>query len=143
MKTASFLATKLDEKMLIANGVRIFPPATLDEDLPSKQGRDVYRELGGRLLLRYILPKQVGLFTNGSVERHFVCPTPYPPEDTVWMLALPKPEEIRRHIMILKPDCIDVICGPRWVDFGVGIEYILPEGFKKEALVKTWEFEIA
>lgn len=142
MKTASLLATKLDEKMLLSNGVYIYPSTTPDVELPSKKGGEIHRELGGRLLLRYILPHQAGLFCDGSEERHFVCPTPYPPSDTVWALALPKPEGERRHVMVLKPEHIEVICGPRWVDYGVGIEYILPKGFKKEALAMHWEVEI-
>jgi hypothetical protein len=44
--------------------------------------------------------------------------------------------------MLLKPEEIADISGPRWVRFGGGIEYYLPTGFPAVALAFPWELEV-
>jgi len=143
MASASQLATSLDEEMLLAWGVSIAPSTTPDSKLPSKLGRRVAAEIGGRLLLRYLLASQVGIHTSGSKDRHFVTLTPYAPSETVRCLALPSPKLKREFVLLLKPEEIPRILGPRWIRYGIGIEYILPDGFPLSALAFPWEVEIA
>jgi hypothetical protein len=143
MDTAAWLATVLDQELLESvRGASIAPRNTEDHRLPVRPGRDVAQELGGRYLLRYVLPDQVGQFTDGSGNPHHVTPTPYAPRDTVAYLALPRPAAPRLYVMLLDPGRIPVIMGPRWIRLGKGIEYILPSGFPKEALVFGWEVEV-
>jgi hypothetical protein len=110
--------------------------------LLERTGAQVATELSGRYLLRYLLPHQVGQYAAGSGDQHWVTPTPYAPEETVSWLALPAPRDPRTYVMVLHPAQIPVICGPRWVRFGGGIEYYLPNGFPPAALAFSWELEV-
>ncbi len=142
MGICSSLATVLDEDMVFAlstKSIKIYPSSTPDKDLDPKTGQEVSNELGKRYLLRYLLPSQVGLFRNGSDKRHCVTPTPYAPEETISWLALPSPTLPRTYVLVLAPDRIDSILGPRWIRLGKGIEYILPGGFRSDALALPWE----
>ena len=141
--SAANLATTLDREMLSRRRVDIAPGATPDEDLPRKSGPVVSFELGGRFLLRYVSALQLGSYLDGSSSKHWVCPTPYSPADVVSQLALPDPGTPRTHVMLMNPARLDVIQGPRYVRGGAGIEYILPEGFTKAALVLTWEVVVS
>ncbi len=125
-----------------ARGVPIAPRTIPDSRLPTRPGPDVAKELGGRYLLRYLLPHQVGDFRFGSDKRHYATPTPYAPEETVSWLYLPSPAQARCFVMLLDPSRILEIQGPRWVRLGKGIEYVLPKGFKREAIVGGWELEV-
>lgn len=139
MGSASWLATALDQEMLeVAHGVQIAPRTTPTQNLAPKNGQRVSNELGGRYLLRYMLPHQVRSFTDGSEDQHFVTPTSYAPEETVSWLALPRPAQPRLFVMLLDPRAIPVILGPRWIRLGKGIEYVLPNGFPKNSLVWPW-----
>ena len=109
--------------MLAAHGVAIGASAVATSALPQKTGRQVARELGDRYLMRYLLPHQVGQFVGGSSGPHWVTPTAYAPEETISWLALPAPRDPRPYVMLLKPEEIVDIWGPRWVRFGGGIEY--------------------
>ena len=142
MATSSHLATQLDHEMLSAHSVVIAPSSTPDSGLARKTGRQVARELGGRYLLRYLLPHQVGRYAGGSTAPHWVTPTAYAPEETISWLALPAPRDPRPYVMSLKPEEIADISGPRWVRFGGGIEYHLPTGFPAGALAFPWELEV-
>jgi hypothetical protein len=133
----------LDQEMLeIVRRVRIARRVTPDANLPVKRGQVVAHELAGRYLLRYMLPHQVGQIREGSPARHFVTPTPYSADDVVAWLYLPKPTGRREFVLLLDPGKIAVIQGPRWVRLGNGIEYILPEGFQREAIVAGWELNM-
>lgn len=126
----------------------IAPSRKPNEELPGASKGPVFNPsvLDNRYLLRYVLPSQLGEFTNGSNARHWLTPTAISPEDTVSWLALPAPKEPRTHAMVLDP--LDVlesgrrILGPRWVRLGNGIEYLLPDGFGKSSLVEKWEIEV-
>ena len=141
--TCSRLATTLDEVRLA--GVPVLPVSfdTPDEDLPRWRGTEVAKHLGGRLLLRYLAPAQVGEFTGGSRKLHYVTPTPYTPTEAIGWLALPAPSVPREYALVLKPEAIDEILGPRVVRWGGGIEYLLPNGFRQSALHFGWEVRIS
>jgi len=126
----------------VVRRVRIADSVTPDDFLPMRLGREIALELGGRYLLRYMLSHQVGQYALGSQDRHFVTPTAYSPEDAVSWLYLPKPSEKRPFVMLLNPAKIPYVRGPRWVRLGNGIEYILPRGFPREAVVAGWELEV-
>jgi hypothetical protein len=136
------LATQLDHEMLSAHGVAIAATAVPTPALARKTGRQVAGELGHRYLLRYLLPHQVGGYVGGSSEPHWVTPTPYAPEETISWLALPALRDPRPYVMLLKLGEIVDIWGPRWVRFGGGIEYFLPQGFPAAALAFPWDLEV-
>jgi len=143
--TSSWLVTLLDQEMLEAiRGVTIYHRLTPDAQLPQKNGQQVTDELGGRYLLRYLLPHQVGLFTTGSTHRQYVTPTAYAPGETIYWLALPAPRQPRTYVLVLDPRKMPntEILGPRWVRLGTGIEYILPGGFPSGAVVGGWEIRV-
>ncbi len=116
-------------------------------ELLRKTGRQVAEEIGGRYLLRYVLPEQVGRFASGSDIQHYVTPTPYAPEETISYLALPVPRQPRTHVLVLDPARIEYICGPQRIAGAPGIQYILPVGFSQDAIVGAgagahWELEV-
>ncbi len=139
---AGWLATMLDQEMIEYGGGRIEHRLVADAKLPPRSGADVARELGDRYLLRYMLRSQVGEFVGGSRAKHNVTPTPLAPDELASFLALPRPGELRTHVIALRPAAIPEIRGPRWVRLGKGIEYVLPHGFPKDALVVEWEIEV-
>jgi hypothetical protein len=139
------LATNLDRQMLEVRGIVIEPTVTPDAEVPLKSGTEIFEELGGRFLLRYLLPGQGDTSAKLSEIQsryQWVTPTPYSPGETIAMLALPAPERPREYVLILDPREIEDIQGPRYVKFGGGIEYILPKGFPREALVLPWPVEV-
>ena len=147
MGTSGWLATVLDAEMIEGrSGLNaIASRLTPEHRLNSRTGIEVWHEIGGRFLLRYLLPEQVGQFRQGTTEKQYVTPTPFSPEETVRYLALPRPAESRPFALVLEPRRIDEIRGPRWVRAGRGIEYILPRGFSPHAVVtpgSTWEMQV-
>jgi len=137
------LATTLDQEMIEAYGV-VASARTPDHALPRRPGSAVAAELGNRLLLRYLVPTQLGSFTSGSVGRqHWVTPTPYTPQDAATWLALPNALNLRTFVMLLDPSLIPHIDGPRWVRFGHGIEYLLANGFPAPALIYPPELPVS
>jgi hypothetical protein len=142
MGKAGLLATNLDRHMLEERGTMIIAGTTPDDVVPSKEGEEVFEELGGRFLLRYLLPGQKDVFLKDIHNKQWVTPTPYSPEETIAMLALPAPEQPREYVLILDPRKIEEVQGPRQVLFGNGIEYILPNGYPQAALVLPWPLEV-
>ena len=102
--------------------------------LPDKTGQQVAGELAGRYLLRYLLFEQIHEFINGSDDAHWVTPTPIAPSHASKVLALFQPQRQRKYVMLLRPELIPTIRGPRWIPMGHGIEYYLPHGFPRAAL---------
>jgi hypothetical protein len=132
MPVCSQLATQLDEEM---PGPAVISPAhTPISALPLKTGLDVSKELGGRYLLRYLLPHQVTLFSAGATALQYATPTPYSSTETLHWLALPGTLP-RDYVLLLDPSLIPWIRGPRRVRLAYGIEYILPGGFPRSAIV--------
>ena len=113
-----------------------------DSSLTAKDGGAVAKELGGRLLIRYMLWDQVAQFTGGSTVAHWVTPTPLSIGDLSRTLALPAPRRRRKWAMLLDPREIPEVLGPRWVRWGHGIEYVLPTGFPAAAIASRWEIEV-
>lgn len=127
----------------VVRGVPIAPRGVpINHATLRKNGQQVANELGKRYLLRYLLPDQVGLYANGSERGHWVTPTPYSPEETISWLALPRPTQPRSFVMLLDSSKIAMIYGPRWCRLGKGIEYLLPQGFSREAIVFPWPIEV-
>jgi len=137
--SAGLLATRLDQKMIEQN-CQISPASVPNDKLPIKSGITVSQELCGRYLVRYLLARDEGRFQRGSNERHWVTPTPYSSEDAIMHLALRRTKKERRSTLLLDPVFIPEILGPRWVEWGDGIEYILPHGFPARAVV--WEIKL-
>lgn len=101
----------------------------------ARPGVKIAEELAGRKLLRYILPSQVGTFSGGSTQPCYTTPTAYSPEQTLTYLVLPNSIVPRTHVLLLDPTAISLIIGPIWVSDVGGIQYILPLGFPREAIV--------
>jgi hypothetical protein len=137
------LAKTLDQLALETRGVVIAPAMTPDSALPVRRGSDVAVELGGRLLVRYMLRRQLGSFAGGSVSKHYVTPTPLSSDGLGSFLALPSVTERREFVMLIDPKAVPEVLGPRWVLAGEGIEYLLPNGFPPHALALPWEIEVA
>jgi hypothetical protein len=143
------LATLLDMLQLRRQGVLIHPPADVAAVSPPRRpGAEVARELGGRMLVRYLTPAQQGRFLAGTTEQTFVTPTAYSPEEAITYLVLPAPTVPRTLALVLDPTRIEWIIGPMWAADGRGIQYILPEGFPREAIIvpgapgMSWEVSV-
>ena len=136
------LATRLDIEMLIANQVQIYSASVPDQELPRKSGADVFRELNGRMPLRYIRREDAARYLRGDSNRQCLTPTAYCPDDAISFLNLPDPTTIRTHFLLFQTGKIPEILGPRYVAWGQGIEYILPEGFSSDALANPWPIQI-
>ena len=103
--------------------------------LPRKTGRQVFDELGGRLLVKYLTRRQVGRFRGGASGTHWLTPTAYSPSEACVMLLTPAPDEPREYALLLDPRRIEFIYGPQRVA-GIGsIQYILTDGFPPDAIV--------
>lgn len=125
----------LDQEQIEATGA-IAPRTQPVEAMPDRTGADVATEIGGRFLVRYLVDSQLNEFVDGSVDRHhWVTPTAIAPEVAVPWLALFAPRLVRQHVLVLDPAKIDVVRGPAWIRGGQGIEYYLPGGFPKDAVI--------
>ncbi len=143
MAHCSRLATVLDQEMIeVTRQVRICSRITRDEDLPRKTGQDVALELGCRYLLRYVMSHQVGEFTGGSAVKHWVTPTPVCTGGDGSVAVSPQPRRQPVACNAAGPGKDPVDTGPPLGRLGDGIEYILPDGFPREAVVGGWEMEV-
>jgi hypothetical protein len=133
--TSALLATWLDHERLTRRGVHIAPAGLTIEQLPLRTGREVFSELGGGLLVKYILSDDIGRFRNGHPGRHWLTPTAYSPTEAVVWLALPSPNRPRGYALLLDPREIPVIYGPQWVAQPGGIQYVILNGFPRSAIV--------
>jgi hypothetical protein len=84
------------------------------------------------------MESQLESVTQGTGDRTWVTPTPYSSGECGSWLNLPQPHKPRDYVMFLDATKIPVIQGPRKVAGGMGIEYLLPDGFPKEAIVFGW-----
>jgi hypothetical protein len=147
--TSGFLATRLDALMLEHRAVHPERPGLDVELLPLKSGREVFNELGGRCLIRYLADHQVGRFVNGDSGRHYTSPTIYPAAELNRWLLLPTPRDRRSYVLVLDPRQVPAIRGPQWVAGPGGIQYVLPNGFPWSAIGvpgasdAAWELELA
>jgi hypothetical protein len=134
MGTSSWMATTLDIEMLAGQAV-ISPPNTPENALPVRPGPVIATEIGDRFLVRYLRQHQIGWFEDGSPKKQWVTLTAYAPEEAVPWLALSPGLPIPTHALMLDPRQIGAIAGPRYIRLGQGVEYVLPQGFPKAALV--------
>ena len=141
MGSSAWLATMLDEQMLEK---RVQVPTVPLEHLPRRSGAEVAKELGGRWLLRYVPSAQVHEPRSGRYGvATFVTPTPYATSELAHWLDLPQPELPRNYVVRLDPSQVPVIVGPQYVGAGMGIQYVLPEGYGPEAVVHPgWAHEV-
>jgi hypothetical protein len=161
--TCSRLATVLDVSMFLRNGVkRIYPPGTSLYSMIAAEPSGVLNLpelLGGRYLLRYLRAAVVGRVMTGTSDATYVTSTPYTPEESIAWLALPFTLQPRTHVVLLDPAQVTRplpdgsprrVFGPRWVQFGSGLEYILESGYPDTAIVSVsadpgkyvWELEV-
>ena len=126
----------LDYEMLAASGTRVLDALREREDednLPRRSGAAVAGELVGRYLLRYVATdNERVLATRGKV---YLTPTPYSSDEAREWLGVPAPSRSRLWVVILRPAAIPWLQGPLWVFGGGGIQYILPDGYPREAVV--------
>jgi hypothetical protein len=141
MTSSAWLATQQDEYML---GKKIMHHAIAADNLPVKTGVDVFNELGGRQLLRYVDVYSVHEPRGGRVgQPTWVTPTPLSADEVDHYLDLPAPEKSRTHVVRLDPRLIPAIAGPQWVGLGMGIQYLLPYGYSTDAvLFPGWAHEV-
>ncbi len=147
LSVCTALATLLDLEMLqLRASAVIYSEKTPDAAMPLRPGTEVAAELGGRCVLRYLLHKDV-LRSSGATTpvlgsrlmRAYVTPTPYSPSEVIHALALPFSSEWRSHVILLRPEFIPWMQGPRRVENGSGLEYILPNGYPASALAFKFE----
>jgi hypothetical protein len=132
---ASVIAGWLDWEMLRTRKVIIAEAGEPAASLPMKRGEDVFAELGGRFLLHYLVRANLGRWLNGADRSIYTTPTPLAPRETLINLVLPGPQEPRQYFLMLDPREIPTIAGPQWVAAHTGIQYILPDGFPRSAIV--------
>jgi hypothetical protein len=146
--TCSRIATHLDAESL-GQRTTIAPIGTPLTSLPLVS--DLDRQLAGRFLLRYLTADKVGSLLMGTAVRQFVTPTPYAPGETISWLALPPAPGPRTWVLLLKPTELNDVYGPRWVQYGGGVEYVLESGFSVNAIADVapgplgssrWELEV-
>ena len=138
----------LDLEMLSRRGVRVGEPDDGANRPAPRPGMEIAQELAGRLLIRYLMPSQIGQFIDGSDRETFTTPTPYTAIEAIRWLNLPFANVPRAHGLTLDPRKVNWIIGPMYAVFGGGIQYILPEGFNRDAIVTSgaptggWEFVV-
>lgn len=140
MAGAAHLATTLDIEMI--GFERIASPNTPDADLIVRSGDEVWQEIGGRALIRYCTKADVGTFRSGTNRKIFTTPTPYEPDDVIKWLELPGVMTQRPFALVLDPRELVEVAGPRWVRWGLGVEYILLGGFEAKAIKTEWEVSL-
>jgi hypothetical protein len=127
----------------MARGVAIADENVEDDALPSCNPAD---HLGGRLLLKYVREMDAekysvlsGVSTYSGV--HYVTPTPMACKDLRSGLALP-PMEPPGWVLLLLPEKLEHVRGPRRISGGLGLEYVLEDGFTSAAFAKPkWVLE--
>lgn len=143
VETSSRLAHNLDERMLSSRllrevaagqGRRIAAPGTDDADLWPVQGVIAALELGNRFLIRYLTGSKLKSAPVGTTEPTFVSPTPFTPTEAAIWLALPG-TELRNWYILLDARRLGLVSGPRYAQFGGGLEYLLPDGYPEDAVV--------
>ncbi|MFI1063898.1 hypothetical protein ACH4TC_18670 [Streptomyces spororaveus] len=133
----SLLATNMDIHMI--GHSNIAPPDMPTDDLQVRTGLEVSKELGGRVLLRFCSLTDLSAFRSGTRRQIFTTPTPYPPDQVISSLELPGVVVERPYALVLDPKRLERVAGPRFVWWGLGIEYILLGGFEPKAILSKWE----
>lgn len=140
MTSCAWLATQMDQHML---GSKIADSLVPESKLAVKTGEEVFTELGGRMLLRYVEAHAVHEPSQGRPVKTFVTPTPYGAEDVSHHLDLPRPDRLRGYVIRLDPRRIRSIAGPQWIGLGMGVQYVLMYGYPADAVLPPgWAHEI-
>lgn len=137
MQSVTQLALHLDVTMLQARSVDIADESVPDNKLPLCNPAV---QLGDRLLIKYLRPDEVETYSILSgISRfpgvHYVTPTPIAARDLMTVLALPPPQK-RSWALLLRPGNLSSVRGPRRITGGVGIEYVLENGFSSVDLAE-------
>jgi hypothetical protein len=139
------LAITLDEEMLGRHAVYVHPPWAPDSSLPLCA--DLEAQVGDRFLLKYVRSSDRNHYSVMSGVTyfsgvHYVTPTPICQGELTSVLNLP-PMPAPRFALILDPSKLDAR-GPRRIRSGRGIEYVLANGFPRDAIVSPgWPVSVA
>jgi hypothetical protein len=117
-------------------------PTLSDADLPEKSGHQVFVEIGRRYLIRYVSRDGISLESMLKPSRKWLTPTPYSAEDALRYLALSFGVRQRDYYWLINPRYLPSVWGPRTVDGGLGIEYLILDGVPEEALVKRFALPV-
>lgn len=140
--SSSWLATLLDQEQIERSSGQIAARTVNVETMDTRTGVDVARELGSRYVIRYLGANRLTDLLVGTSEGQWVTPTPISPKDVAHWLALPDPQYLRKHAILLDLNHITKVCGPAWIKLGEGIEYYLPDGFPSQAIVDLRVIEV-
>ncbi|WP_405933715.1 hypothetical protein [Streptomyces sp. NBC_00827] len=138
MGTCGFLATHIDLFML---GARVFPEW---ERLDAHAKADASC-LNGRLLVHYLVPGAQHDFREGFAGGEgglWATPTPYSSDDAARYLRFPCPQVARTHAILIDPTKVPELRGPRRVQRGDGLEFLLPQGVPANAILDQTEVEV-
>lgn len=138
MEACTRLAAHLDISMLLGAGIDIHNEGVRDDDMPFVL--DLAGDLGGRFLIKYVREDDLDRYSSLSgikffPGRHFVTPTTIAVADLEAALNLPH-LSMPRGALLLRPEELTSVRGPRRVAAGVGVEYILDAGFSLESIVQ-------
>ena len=139
------LAAHFDVEMILSNKTKIASQVTKDSELDQWEGKVVKKQIGSRYLLHYLPYAKLGRYDNGTDDRIFCTPTVYTRSVVIDMLALPDVGMPRPLAIVIDPAQLSnsyPILGPRYVRFGMGVEYILTAGFPANAVVSRFELVI-
>ena len=137
MGTSGRIATTLDFLFFDRRRVRIGRYLTTATRPAPRSGVNIARQLGGRLLARYITEAEAMSMTGptGRTTESYATPTAYSPEEAPIWLITPASRSVRPFVILLDPNEIDWIIGPLQVGPAAGIQYILPNGYPPSAIV--------
>jgi hypothetical protein len=132
---ASYLAVSIDLKFLLDRRAEespdIWPENARLAEMPTRTGRQVAGELGGRMLLRYVTEQH-----PPPASEAWLTPTPLGARGAGPILHLPVQVTARHWVLVIDPARVDAIKGPRRVIMGQGIEYYLPNGYGADAVLE-------
>ena len=130
------LANDLDIDFLLerraGKSPEIWHEKAKNTDMPMRSGKEVVAELAGRKLIRLAEDQ----FESARKDKEtWLTVTPCCPKCAGKQFHLPKELTERNWAILINPAQIDEIQGPRRCVMGYGLEYYLPKGYAKEAMV--------
>jgi len=136
MHSVTHLAARLDEAYLRTRGVVVADESVGFDALPECDPHD---QLHGRLLIKYLTTADVERFGEAAGISHFsgmhsVTPTTIASSDLATLLGPGGPESAQFHALVLRPDRLGSVRGPRWFRDKLGIEYVVGDGFSSAAI---------
>jgi hypothetical protein len=144
VEAVSLMTAHLDVQMLLSRSVKIHDEITPDDALP--ECFDLDQQLGGRLLIKYVRSDSVSYFSKLSGVAnfpgvHYATPSPIAARDLQSALNLP-PLRLPQYALLLAPERLSKVVGPRRISGGIGVEYLLLDGFSVDAIVPPgWSME--